>query len=255
MDNSNPQNQTPAQDLPLSYSSVLSQFSTPLTNLTPWLLESSTPLLSGSSEASLTNSTPSFDATVYPQSSQTFFTQISQSSQSSIAYNADGIMQEEHHEPNQPVEDHAVTPSPNLDISNAVGLTSATVPTSSQKQPVDSFEERVYNVVKTTPPAKKSKPDLKTDEAKEWLKSFIVATTSRYKKNVSAPKKTQINFFRSLVAYLFLFVGVAGLLDKEISNITVHELAQAVVHMKDYPDDEDIPLSIEPNESKYLCIT
>ena len=160
------------------------------------------------------------------------------------------IMQEEHHEPNQPVEDHAVTPSPNLDISNAVGLTSATVPTSSQKQLVDSSEERVYNIVKTTPPAKKCKPDLKTDEAKEWLKSFIIAITSRYKKNVSAPKKTQINFFRSLVAYLFLFVGVAGMLDKEISNITVHELAQAVVHMKDYPDDEDISFSVEPNESK-----
>ena len=252
MDNSNPQNQTPAQDLQLSYSSVLSQFSTPLTNLTTWLIESSTPLLSGSSETSLTNSTPSFDATVYSQSSQTVYTQ---SSQSSIAYNADGIMQEEHHEPNQPVEDHAVTPSPTLNISNAVGLTSATVPTSSQKQPVDPFEERVYNVVKTTPPAKKCKPDLKTDEAEEWLKSFIVAITSRYKKNVSAPKKTQINFFRSLVAYLFLFVGVAGMLDKEISNITVHELAQAVVHMKDYPDDEDIPFSIEPNESKCLCIT
>ena len=252
MDYSNPQNQTPAQDLQLSYSSVLSQFSTPLTNVTTWLIESSTPLLSGSSETSLTNSTPSFDATVYSQSSQTVYTQ---SSQSSIAYNADGIMQEEHHEPNQPVEDHAVTPSPTLNISNAVGLTSATVPTSSQKQPVDPFEERVYNVVKTTPPAKKCKPDLKTDEAKEWLKSFIVAITSRYKKNVSAPKKTQINFFRSQVAYLFLFVGVAGMLDKEISNITVHELAQAVVHMKDYPDDEDIPFSIEPNESKCLCIT
>ena len=164
-------------------------------------------------------------------------------------------MQEEHHEPNQPVEDHAVTPSPTLDISNAVGLTGATVPTSSQKQPVDPFKERVYNVVKTTPPAKKCKPDLKTDEAKEWLKSFIVAITSRYKKNVSAPKKTQINFFRSLVAYLFLFVGVAGILNKEISNITVHELAQAVVYIKDYPDDEDILFSIEPNESKYLCTT
>ena len=252
MDNSNPQNETPAQDLQLSYSSVLSQFSTPLTNLTTWLIESSTPLLSGSSETSLTTSTPSFDATVYSQSSQTVYTQ---SSKSSIAYNADGIMQEEHHEPNQPVEDHAVTPSPTLNISNAVGLTSAAVPTSSQKQPVDPFEERIYNVVKTTPPAKKRKPDLKTDEAKEWLKSFIVAITSRYKKNVSAPEKTQINFFRSLVAYLFLFVGVAGMLDKEISNITVHELAQAVVHMKDYPDDEDLPFSIEPNESKYLCIT
>ena len=152
MDNSNPQNQTPAQDLQLSYSSVLSQFSTPLTNLTTWLIEPSTPLLSGSSETSLTNSTPSFDATVYSQSSQTVYTQ---SSQSSIAYNANGIMQEEHHEPNQPVEDHAVTSSPTLNISNAVGLTSATVPTSSQKQPVDPFEERVYNVVKTTPPAKK----------------------------------------------------------------------------------------------------
>ena len=197
MDNSNPQNQTPAQDLQLSYSSVLSQFSTPLTNLTTWLIESSTPLLSGSSETSLTNSTPSFDATVYSQSSQPVYTQSSQSSQSSIAYNADGIMQEEHHEPNQPVEGHAVTPSPTLDISNAVGLTSATVPTSSQKQPVDPFKERVYNVVKTTPPAKKCKPDLKTDEAKEWLKFFIVAITSRYKKNVSAPKKTQINFQKS----------------------------------------------------------
>ena len=250
MDNSDPRNQTPAHDPPLAYSSVLSQFSTPLTNLTAWLIESSTPLLSGSSEPSLTNSTPSFDATVYSQSSQTVYTQSSQSSQSSIAYNADGIMQEEHHEPNQPVEDHAVTPSPNLDISNAVGLTSATVPTSSQKQLVDSSEERVYNIVKTTLPAKKCKPDLKTDEAKEWLKSFIIAITSRYKKNVSAPKKTQINFFRSLVAYLFLFVGDAGMLDKEISNITVHELAQAVVHMKDYPDDEDIPYSVEPNESK-----
>ena len=169
MDNSNPQNQTPAQDLQLSYSSVLSQFSTPLTNLTTWLIESSTPLLSGSSETSLTNSTPSFDATVHSQSSQPVYTQ---SSQSSIAYNADGIMQEEHHEPNQPVEDHAVTPSPTLDISNAVGLTSATVPTSSQKQPVHLFKERVYNVVKTTPPAKKCKPDLKTDEAKDWLKSL-----------------------------------------------------------------------------------
>ena len=250
MDNSDPRNQIPAHDPPLPYSSVLSQFSTPLTNLTVWLIESSTPLLSGSSEPSLTNSTPSFDATVYSQSSQTVYTQSSQSSQSSIAYNADGIMQEEHHEPNQPVEDHAVTPSPNLDISNAVGLTSAAVPTSSQKQLVDSSEERIYNIVKTTPPAKKCKPDLKTDEAKEWLKSFIIAITSRYKKNVSAPKKTQINFFRSLVAYLFLFVGVAGMLDKEISNITVHELAQAVVHMKDYPDDEDIPFSVEPNESK-----
>ena len=133
MDNSNPQNQTPAQDLPLSYSSVLSQFSTPLTNLIPWLIKSSTPLLSGSSETSLTNSTPSFDASVYSQSSQTFYTQSSQSSQSSIAYNADGIMQEEHHEPNQPIEDHAVTPSPTLGISNAVGLTSATVPTFSQQ--------------------------------------------------------------------------------------------------------------------------
>ena len=247
MNNSNSQKQTPAPDPPLSYSSVLSNFSTPLTNLTTWLIESSTPLLSGSSETSLTNSTPSFDATVYSQSSQTVYTQ---SSQSSITYNVDGIMQEEHHQPNQSVEDHAVTPSPTLGISNAVGLTSATIPTSSQKQLVDSFEGRVYNVVKTFPPAKKCKPDLKTDEAKEWLKSFIVAITSRYKKNVSAPKKTQINFFRSLVAYLFLFVGVAGMLDKEISNITVHELAQAVVHMKDYPDDEDIPFSVEPNESK-----
>ena len=91
---------------------------------------------------------------------------------------------------------------------------------------------------------------MKTDEAKEWLKSFIVAITSRYKKNVSAPKETQINFLGSLVAYLFLFVGVGGMLNKEISNITVHELAQAVVHMKDYPDDEDIPFSVEPNESK-----
>ena len=155
MDNSNLQNQTPAQDLPFSYSSVLSQFSTPLTNLTPWLIESSTPLLSGSSETSLTNSTPSFDATVYSQSSQTVYTQ---SSQSSIAYNADGIMQEEHHEPNQPVEGHAVTPSPTLGISNAVGSTSATVATSSQKQLVDSFEERVYNVVETTPPSKNANP-------------------------------------------------------------------------------------------------
>ena len=152
MDNSDPRNQTPAHDPPLPYSSVLSQFSTPLTNLTAWLIESSTPLLSGSSEPSLTNSTPSFDATVYSQSSQTVYTQ------SSIAYNADGIMQEEHHEPNQPVEDHAVTPSSNLDISNAVGLTSATVPTSSQKQLVDSSEERVYNIVKTTPPAKNANP-------------------------------------------------------------------------------------------------
>ena len=138
MDNSDPRNQTPAHDPPLSYSSVLSQFSTPLTNLTAWLIESSTPLLSGSSETSLTNSTPSFDATVYSQSSQTVYTQ---SSQSSIAYNADGIMQEEHHEPNQPVEDHAVTPSPTLGISNAVGLTSATVLTSSQKQLVDSSKK------------------------------------------------------------------------------------------------------------------
>ena len=226
MDNSNPQNQTPAQDLPLSYSSVLSQFSTPLTNLIPWLIKSSTPLLSGRSETSLTNSTPSFDATVYSQSSQTVYTQSSQSSQRSIAYNADGIMQEEHHEPNQPVEDHAVTPSPTLGISNAVGLTSATVPTLSQKQLVVRIKQ-----------------------------CFVVAITSRYKKNVSAPKKTQINFFRSLVSYLFLFVGVAGMLGKEISNITVHELAQAVVHMKDYPDDENIPFSVEPNESKYLCIT
>ena len=98
-------------------------------------------------------------------------------------------MQEEHHEPNQPVEDHAVTPSPTLDISNAVGLTSATVPTSSQKQPVDPFNERVYNVVKTTTPAKKCKPDLKTDEAKEWLKSFIVAITSRYKKMLAPQRR------------------------------------------------------------------
>ena len=119
MDNSDPRNQAPAHDPPLSYSTVLSQFSTPLTNLTAWLIESSTLLLSGSSETSLTNSTPSFDATVYSQSSQIVYTQ---SSQSSIAYNADGIMQEEHHEPNQPVEDDAVTPSPTLGISNAVGF-------------------------------------------------------------------------------------------------------------------------------------
>ena len=244
MDNSDPRNQTPAYDPPLSYSSVLSQSLTPLTNLTPWLIASSTPLLSGSSETSLTNSTPSFDATVFMQSSQTVYTQ------SSINYNADGIQQEEHHEPDQPIEDHAVTPSPSLGISNAVELTSATVPTSSQKQLVDSFEKRVDNVVRTTPPAKKCKPDLKTDEVKELLTSVIVGITSRYKKNVSAPKKTQINFFRSLVAYLFLFVGVAGMLDKEISNITVQELAQAVVHLKDYPDDEDIPFSVEPSESK-----
>ena len=45
------------------------------------------------------------------------------------------------------------------------------------------------------------------------------------------------------MAYLFLFVGLAGMLDKEISTITVHELAQAVVHIKDYPDDEDKPFS------------
>ena len=155
MDNSNSQKQTPAPDPPLSYSSVLSNFSTPLTNLTTWLIESSTPLLSGSTETSLTNSTPSFDATVYSQSSQTFYTQRSQSS---ITYNADGIMQEEHHEPNQSVEDHAVTPSHTLGISNPVGLTSATIPTSSQKQLFDSFEERVYNVVKTTAPAKNANP-------------------------------------------------------------------------------------------------
>ena len=155
MDNSNPQKQTPAPDPALSYSSVLSNFSTPLTNLTTWLIESSTPLLSGSSETSLTNSTPSFDATVYSQSSQTVYMQ---SSQSSIAYNADGIMQEEHHEPNQSVEDHAVTPSPTLGFSNAVGLTSATISTSSQKQLVDSFGERVYNVVKTTPLQKNANP-------------------------------------------------------------------------------------------------
>ena len=121
MDNSDHRKQTPAHDPPLPYSSVRSQLSTPLTNLTTWLIDSSTPLLSGSSETSLTNSTPSFDATVYSQSSQTVYTQ---SSQSSIVYNANGIMQEEHHEPNQPVEDHAVTLFPTIGISNAVDLTS-----------------------------------------------------------------------------------------------------------------------------------
>ena len=98
-------------------------------------------------EISLTNLTPSFDATVYLQNSQTFYTQ---SPQSSITYSADEIMQEEHHETNQTVEDHAVTPSPTLGISNAVGLTSTPIPTSSQKQLADSFKERVYNLVKTT---------------------------------------------------------------------------------------------------------
>ena len=130
----------------MSYSSVLSQSST------PWLIASSTPLLSASSKTSLTNSKPSLEATVYTQSSQTVYTQ------SSIAYNADGIMQEDHQEPNQPIQDHASTPSPTLGISNAVNLPRATVPTSSQKLLVNSFEEKVYNVVKTTPPAKNANP-------------------------------------------------------------------------------------------------
>ena len=257
MDNSDSHNQTPALDPPFFYSSVLSQSSTPLTNLnplliasstpllrvssetsltnhsthsfdatnypqssqtvytqrslgsipcnedgilreeqqepnqaknlTPLFIASSTPLLRVSSETSLTNSTPSFDATVYPQSSQTVYTQ---SSQSSITYNSDGIVQleEEHHEPNLQTEDHELTPSSTLGISNTVASTSATFPTSNQTPLADS-EKRVYNVVKTTPPAKKCKPDLKTDEAKELLKSNVVAITSRCKKKLVSQRR------------------------------------------------------------------
>lgn len=76
-----------------------------------------------------------------------------------------------------------------------------------------------------------------------YIKWNIDDNVRRCKKQIQATRKVQIDFFRSLLAYMLIFVG---LLDREVSNITIHAVVQAMVHMKESEDSiSSFPLEID----------
>ena len=74
-----------------------------------------------------------------------------------------------------------------------------------------------------------------------FIKWTITENVSRCSKRILATKKVQIEFFRSLMAYVLIFLGF---LDREVSNVTVHAVAQAAVQMKE-SDDQNASFVLE----------
>ena len=74
-----------------------------------------------------------------------------------------------------------------------------------------------------------------------FIKWTITENVSRCSKRILATKKVQIEFFRSLMAYVLI---ILGFLDREVSNVTVHAVAQAAVQMKE-SDDQNASFVLE----------
>ena len=66
----------------------------------------------------------------------------------------------------------------------------------------------------------------------------------------------RFDLFRSLVSYLYLFIehmstSYSGMLDKEVTSITVQSIAQLTVDCTENPGMDPITFSIEPCEREF----
>ena len=66
----------------------------------------------------------------------------------------------------------------------------------------------------------------------------------------------RFDLFRSLVSYLYLFVehtstSYTGMMDKEVTSITVQSIAQLTVDCTENPGIDPIPFSIGPCEREF----
>ena len=66
----------------------------------------------------------------------------------------------------------------------------------------------------------------------------------------------RFDLFRCLVSYLYLFIehmstSYSGMLDKEVTSITVQSIAQLMVDCSENPEIDPIPFSIEPCEREF----
>ena len=69
-------------------------------------------------------------------------------------------------------------------------------------------------------------------------------------------RQHRIDLFRGLVRYLYLFIegmstSSSGMLDKEVTSITVQSIAQLMVDCSENPEIDPIPFSIEPCEREF----
>ena len=87
------------------------------------------------------------------------------------------------------------------------------------------------------------------DTVESFIKWTITEKVSRCRKSILATKKVQIEFFRSLLAYVLIFLGF---LDREVSNVTVHAVAQAAVQMKK-SDDKNASFGLEIDVAEWCA--
>ena len=76
----------------------------------------------------------------------------------------------------------------------------------------------------------------------------------QYTSGKGLTRQHRIDLFRGLVSYLHLFVEnelYSGMLEKEVTNITVQSIAQLMVDCSENPEIDSIPFLIEPVEREF----